>query len=89
VLSDVGGAQASALGIRFTLSEAVRPLYETAGHALPERNGDGSWALPMPESFVIALGGRIVHASVEPDYRRRLGRLAGGDAAALTPRPPR
>jgi peroxiredoxin len=72
VLSDIGGELASALGIRFTLSEAVRPFYEKAGHALPDRNGDGSWALPMPASFVIARGGRIALAAIEPDYRKRL-----------------
>lgn len=72
VLSDVGGALASALGIRFTLSEAVKPFYEKAGHALPERNGDGTWALPMPATFVIETDGRIAAAFVEPDYRRRL-----------------
>ncbi len=72
VLSDVGGELASALGIRFTLSDAVRPFYEKAGHALPERNGDGIWALPMPATFVIERGGRIVDAFVEPDYRKRL-----------------
>lgn len=72
VLSDVGGALASSLGIRFTLSDAVRPFYEKAGHALPERNGDGKWALPMPATFVVERGGRIAAAFVEPDYRRRV-----------------
>ena len=72
VLSDVGGVLAASLGIRFTLSDAVRPFYEKAGHALPERNGDGTWALPMPATFVIDTDGRITHAFVEPDYRRRL-----------------
>jgi peroxiredoxin len=72
VLSDVGGALAAALGIRFTLSDAVRPFYEKAGHALPERNGDGTWSLPMPATFVVERGGRIAEAFVEPDYRRRL-----------------
>jgi peroxiredoxin len=72
VLSDVGGQLASALGIRFTLSDAVRPFYEKAGHALPDRNGDGVWALPMPATFVIAQGGRIAEAFIEPDYRKRL-----------------
>jgi peroxiredoxin len=62
----------AALGIRFTLSDAVRPFYEKAGHALPERNGDGTWSLPMPATFVVARGGRIAEAFVEPDYRRRL-----------------
>jgi peroxiredoxin len=80
VLSDVGGALASQLGIRFTLSDAVRPFYEKAGHALPERNGDGSWALPMPATFVVERGGRIAKAFIKPDYRKRLEPL---DALAV------
>lgn len=71
VLTDTGGALASALGIRFTLSDTVRPFYEKAGHALPDRNGDGSWALPMPATYVVGRGGMIRAAFVEPDYRRR------------------
>jgi len=71
VLTDAGGALATALGIRFTLSDAVRPFYEKAGHALPERNGDGTWALPIPATFVVAKGGRIAGAFVDADYRRR------------------
>lgn len=72
VLSDSGNLLASRLGIRFTLSDAVKPFYEKAGHALPERNGEGSWSMPMPATFVIAKGGRIVSAFVEPDYRKRM-----------------
>ncbi len=72
VLSDVGGQLAAALGIRFALSDAVQPFYETAGHDLPARNGDGEWALPIPATFVIGRDGRIALASIEPDYRRRL-----------------
>jgi peroxiredoxin len=72
VLSDVAGAFASALGIRFTLSDAVLPFYEKAGHALPTRNGDGVWALPMPATFVVQRGGQIIEAFIEPDYRKRL-----------------
>lgn len=72
VVSDVGGHFASSLGIRFTLSETVRPFYERAGHALPTRNGDGVWALPMPATFVVDKGGIIAASFIEPDYRRRL-----------------
>lgn len=71
VLTDPGSALASALGIRFTLSDRVRPFYEKAGHALPERNGDGVWALPIPATFVVARGGRIAAVFIDPDYRRR------------------
>ena len=81
VLTDVGGELATTLGIRFTLSDLVRPFYEKAGHALPERNGDGSWALPMPATFVVGRGGIITAAFVEPDYRRRMD--PAGAIAAL------
>lgn len=88
VLSDVGGAFASALGIRFTLSDTVRPFYEKAGHALPDRNGDGTWALPMPATFVVDRGGLIIAALIEPDYRKRLDPRAALDAlVALSARP--
>ena len=80
VVSDVGGSLATALGIRFTLSEAVRPFYEQAGHALPERHGESAWSLPLPATFVVEKGGRIAAAFVEPDYRKRFEPRAALDA---------
>jgi peroxiredoxin len=88
VVSDVGGALADALGIRFALSTAVQPFYEKAGHALPARNGDGTWALPIPATFVVGRDGRIALASIEPDYRRRLSPEAAIAALQTTVPPP-
>ncbi len=87
VLSDVGGGFADALGIRFALSQTVQPFYEKAGHALPSRNGDGCWALPIPATFVVERGGGIALASVEPDYRRRLEPAAAIAALRRLARP--
>ena len=72
VLSDAQGALADALGIRFELSPAIHALYKKFGHDLAARNGDDTWALPMPATFVVAKGGIIAYASVDPDYRNRL-----------------
>jgi peroxiredoxin len=72
VVSDVGSKLIDALGLRFELSEAVRPFYEKSGHALPERHGDGAWSLPLPATYVIARGGHIAKAFIEPDYRQRM-----------------
>lgn len=72
VLSDFGSELAAALGIRFSLSDKMRPFYERAGHDLPKRHGDGRWTLPMPATFVLEQGGRIASAFIEPDYRKRL-----------------
>lgn len=72
VLTDSGGELADALGIRFELSPAIKALYQKFGHDLPLRNGDGRWSLPMPATYVVAKGGRIAFANIDPDYRKRL-----------------
>lgn len=72
VLSDAASQLADALGIRFELSPAIKALYQKFGHDLPSHNGDGQWSLPMPASYVVAKGGRIVLANVDADYRKRL-----------------
>lgn len=72
LLSDVGSKLADALGIRFILSDSIRPFYEKAGHMLDQRHGDGSWLLPVPSTFFVAKGGIIRMAFIEPDYRKRL-----------------
>jgi peroxiredoxin len=72
VLSDVGSRAAEAFGIAFTLKQELRALYTRLGHPLPEANGTDDWRLPVPATFVIASGGRIVLAHVDADYRRRL-----------------
>lgn len=72
VLCDPMGRLADALGIRFELTPAIRALYRKFGHDLTVRNGEERWSLPMPATFVVAKGGVIAHAFVDPDYRRRL-----------------
>jgi peroxiredoxin len=72
VLSDIGSQTARGFGIAFDLAEAMRPIYARFGHALPDRNGDESWVLPIPATFVIGRGGRIALAFVDIDYRNRL-----------------
>lgn len=72
VLSDTGSAAARAFGIAFDLAEELRPIYANFGHALPERNGDDSWTLPAPATFVIDRDGAVALAFVDVDYRNRL-----------------
>jgi peroxiredoxin len=72
VLSDVGSATAKAFGIVFDLAEELRPIYTLFGHALPNRNGDDSWALPIPATFVLDREGVVAVAFVDVDYRNRL-----------------
>ncbi|CAL77480.1 putative AhpC/Tsa family protein, selenocysteine-containing oxidoreductase [Bradyrhizobium sp. ORS 278] len=82
VLSDTEGRLADALRIRYELTAPIKALYQKFGHDLPVRNGDGRWSLPMPATYVVAKGGRILLAHVSPDYRTRLEPEAA--LAALT-----
>jgi len=72
VLSDIGSTTAKAFGIAYDLAEELRPIYARSGHALPEKNGDDSWVLPIPATYVIDTDGTIALAFVDVDYRNRL-----------------
>jgi len=72
VLSDVGSATAKAFGIAFDLAEELRPIYARFGHALPDKNGDESWVLPIPATYLIDGDGTVALAFVDVDYRNRL-----------------
>lgn len=72
VLSDRGSRVARSFGIAFELASALRPIFTGLGHALPDRNGDGSWMLPLPATYVIDRDGIIAFAHLDSDYRNRL-----------------
>jgi peroxiredoxin len=72
VLSDVGNEVARAYRIVFTLEENIRSLYSTLGSDLPTFNGDMSWELPMPATFLVAQDGTVRRAFVAEDYTRFL-----------------
>ena len=72
VLSDVGNHVARDFGLVFTLSEELRPIYASFGIDIPAFNGDHTFELPMPATYVIATDGIITYAFVDPDYTKRL-----------------
>lgn len=72
VLSDVGNNTARAFGLIFTVYEEMRPLYLKWGLDVPACNGDDSWELPVPATYVIDTGGFVRAAHVEKDYTRRM-----------------
>ncbi len=72
VLSDVGNRVAKKFGLVFTLPDELRPIYAQFGIDLPTANGDDSFELPVPASYVVNQEGRIVLGFVEIDYTKRL-----------------
>jgi peroxiredoxin len=72
VLSDVGNHVARQYGLVFTVSEHLRPMYAGFGIDLPKNNGDDSFELPVPATFVVDCDGIVRDAFVDPDYKKRM-----------------
>jgi peroxiredoxin len=72
VLSDVGNEAARRFGLVYALPEELRAALRSNNKALPGINGDESWELPVPATYVIGRDGRIALAYIEVDYRKRL-----------------
>ena len=72
VLSDVGNAVARSFGLVYALPEELRAALRSNNKALPGVNGDESWELPVPATYVIGRDGRVALAGIDVDYRNRL-----------------
>ena len=72
VLTDAHNVVAYRFGLVFALSDAMRALQTGFGNPIPKFNGDDSWKLPMPGTFVVNRSGVVQLAHVDPDYTRRL-----------------
>ncbi len=72
VLSDAGNSVARQFGLVFTLDDSLRPIYEAFGVDLELHNGDRSFELPVPATYLVAQDGTILNTFVTLDYRDRL-----------------
>jgi peroxiredoxin len=72
VLSDVGNRVARSFGLVYALPEELRAALRSNNKALPGMNGDESWELPVPATYVIAPDRRVALGYLDVDYRRRL-----------------
>ena len=72
VLSDVGNKVARQYGLVYALPEEIRSALRSNNKPLPSINGDESWELPVPATFVVASDQHVALAYIEVDYRKRL-----------------
>lgn len=72
VLSDVGNIVASNYGLVMTIPSCLQPLYLEWGLDVPTVNGDDTWELPIPATYIINEDGMIEFAYVDVDYTKRM-----------------
>jgi peroxiredoxin len=71
VLSDAGNAVARQFGIVYEVTPDMRPMYDELAIRLPDFNGDESWELPSPATFIVGRDGRIVWRFIDANYTHR------------------
>jgi peroxiredoxin len=71
VLSDAGNQVAESFGLVFSLPEALREVYTGFGLDLPAANGDDTFRLPIPATYVIRAEGTVAWRFADPDYTKR------------------
>jgi len=71
LLSDPGNAVARQFGLTYRVPEDQEGIYRRAFINLPFVNGDESWELPVPATYIIGRDGKVIRAWVDPDYTQR------------------
>ena len=71
LLSDTGNQIARKFGLSYQVPELQQTVYRRAFVNLPFTNGDESWELPIPATFILDRDGTILYASANEDYTER------------------
>ena len=71
LLSDAGNRVAQQFGLAYRVPAAQEAVYRRAFVNLPFTNGDDSWELPIPATYIIDGDGKILYASANEDYTDR------------------
>jgi len=72
LLSDHGNVVARQFGIVFRMDSALRQVQEQFGVDIPAYNGEDSFELPLPGTFLVSREGKVLKSFVEADYMKRL-----------------
>jgi peroxiredoxin len=72
ILTDMDNGYAMSLNLVMWVGAEMEGLLPAAGVHLPTYQGNESWMLPIPATFVVGTDGVIKARHVDPDYRRRM-----------------
>jgi peroxiredoxin len=71
LLSDAGNQEARQFGLVYRVPPEQESIYRRAFINLPLANGDESWELPIPASYVVGRDGTVLFAYANEDYSER------------------
>jgi peroxiredoxin len=71
LLSDAGNQVARQFGLVYCVPEYQQAVFRRAFINLPFVNGDDSWELPIPATYILECDGTVVYAAADEDYGNR------------------
>lgn len=71
VLSDLNNVIAKEYGLVFSLDERLRPIYKQFGIDIPASNGNDSYEIPMPATYVVNKNKEIIFSFIDENYKKR------------------
>jgi peroxiredoxin len=72
VLTDIDNGYALALNLAFWVGDEVQSILEARNRDVPAYQGNESWLMPVPATFVVRKDGTVQSRFIDPDYRRRM-----------------
>jgi peroxiredoxin len=63
---------ALSLNLVIWVGTEMERMISAAGGDIPNYQGNTSWMLPIPATFVVDQNGRVKERFVDPDYRKRM-----------------
>jgi peroxiredoxin len=72
ILTDMDNGYAMSLNLAIWVGAEMKDYMTSIGRILPDYQGNDSWILPIPATFVVGQNGRIRACVADPDYRRRM-----------------
>jgi peroxiredoxin len=71
LLSDPGNRVARQFGLVYRVPDYQQAVYRRVFINLPFANGDESWELPVPATYILNRSGSVLFSSVNADYSER------------------
>jgi peroxiredoxin len=72
ILTDLDNGYALSLNLAIWVGQEMAEMIKSAGWDIPSYQGNESWTLPIPATFVVGQDSRVKARFVDPDYRKRM-----------------
>jgi peroxiredoxin len=72
VLADINNGYALELNLLFWVGDEKRKAMEAGGFDIAPYQGNETWMLPIPATFIVGRDGVVKARYIDPDYRKRM-----------------